>query len=84
MAIAFPNIDEIPDHVFEKLNLTREEFTAIRDEREAADAKTPAVGSEAPDFEIERLSSNGDRTGETFRLSSLRGRPVALAFGSYT
>jgi hypothetical protein len=84
MAIAFPKIEEIPDHVFEKLNITREEFTALRDSREELDAQTPAVGSEAPDFEIERLSAKGDRTDETFRLSSLRGRPVALAFGSYT
>ena len=37
----------------------------------------------APDFEVERLSSAGKRTGELFRLSSFRGAPVALAFGSY-
>ncbi|MDP9487061.1 MAG: redoxin domain-containing protein [Actinomycetota bacterium] len=35
-------------------------------------------GEEAPDFELE---STG---GERVRLSSLRGRPVVLRFGSFT
>lgn len=39
----------------------------------------PAVGSVAPDFELRGL-----RSRETIRLSSLRERPVALIFGSYT
>ena len=40
----------------------------------------PAVGTEAPDFELPRLGS-----GERARLSSFRHRkPVALIFGSYT
>jgi hypothetical protein len=84
MPSKLPNVDEIPDEMFEKMNITREQFTAIHDAQEARDAKTPAVGSEAPDFEIERLSPTGARTGEMFRLSSVRGRPVALVFGSYT
>ena len=40
----------------------------------------PAVGQEAPDFELPRLGSDG-----SVRLSSFRGvKPVALIFGSYT
>jgi hypothetical protein len=40
----------------------------------------PAVGTDAPDFELPRLGS-ADRV----RLSQFRGRkPVALIFGSYT
>jgi hypothetical protein len=40
----------------------------------------PAVGADAPDFELPRLGS-----GEHVRLSSFRERkPVALIFGSYT
>ena len=35
-------------------------------------------GEEAPDFELPRP------TGEFLRLSSLRGRPVVLHFGSWT
>ncbi len=36
-------------------------------------------GDAAPDFNLKRL----DHTGEV-RLSSLRGQPVVLVFGSYT
>jgi hypothetical protein len=40
----------------------------------------PAVGDEAPDFELPRLDSN-----ERVRLSSFRHqKPVALIFGSFT
>jgi len=40
----------------------------------------PAVGTEAPDFELPRLGS-----GEHVRLSSFRHlQPVALIFGSFT
>ncbi len=44
----------------------------------------PKVGDEAPDFEVERLTPQGERTGQTFRLSSARGKPIALVMGSYT
>jgi hypothetical protein len=80
----FPDIDAIPDAVLEKMSISREK---LREEHALALSRekgTPPVGSEAPDFEIERLSAVGKRTGEMFRLSSLRGRPVALIFGSYT
>ena len=44
------------------------------------DAKAPAVGSPAPDFELPLRDGGG-----IVRLSSFRGdRPVALVFGSYT
>ena len=43
------------------------------------DRSSPKVGQLAPDFEL------ADPTGtRTARLSSKRGRPVALVFGSYT
>ena len=44
----------------------------------------PEIGSPAPDFNLEILSSAGEQTGEKFRLSSARGQPVGLIFGSYT
>lgn len=78
------DLDEIPDAMFEKMGITREGFREIRRTMAEREARTPAVGDPAPDFEIERLSAEGQRTGETFRLSEHRGRPVALVFGSYT
>jgi peroxiredoxin len=37
------------------------------------------VGDSAPDFTLPRSDKSGDVT-----LSSLRGKPVVLVFGSYT
>jgi AhpC/TSA family len=37
------------------------------------------VGDEAPDFTLPKSDKSGD-----LRLSSLRGKPVVLVFGSYT
>ncbi len=45
---------------------------------EAAPADSPLVGKPAPDLEL-RLAGGG-----SLRLSSLRGRPLLLVFGSYT
>ncbi len=78
------DVDQVPDQMFEKMGITREGFRKVRDDMRARDARTPAVGTPAPDFRIERLSAQGRRTGEIFALSSTRGRPVALVFGSYT
>jgi hypothetical protein len=41
------------------------------------------VGAPAPDFDLEFASAGTDSRGRE-RLSSLRGRPVVLVFGSYT
>ncbi len=62
-------------------------MSAMPPERQAAmlqfvlarETHAPAVGEMAPDFELPR--SGG---GAPVRLSELRGRPVALIFGSYT
>lgn len=44
------------------------------------ETQAPAVGTEAPDFELPRLESD-----ERVRLSSFRDqKPVALIFGSFT
>ncbi len=44
------------------------------------ETRAPAVGEEAPDFELPQLGNVG-----SVRLSSFRGvKPVALVFGSYT
>jgi hypothetical protein len=41
-------------------------------------------GDMAPDFTLELLSPTGARTGEPLTLSSLRGKPMGLIFGSFT
>ncbi len=64
--------------------ITEEEFDALYTEETAAQARVPRPGSEAPDFEIEMIDRDRKRTGETVRLSGLRGRPVGLIFGSFT
>jgi hypothetical protein len=64
--------------------MTRDEVRATMLSRLAEDARSPRVGDDAPDFELERLGSDGKRTGELLRLSGLRGQPVGLIFGSYT
>jgi hypothetical protein len=66
------------------MGLSVAEYKDIRAAKLAREARAPAVGDMAPDFEVERLSNDRGRTGETFRLSEKRGAPVALVFGSYT
>jgi len=88
LGTSYPPPDSLPPERWEKLNLTRDRFledyeTMVR-ERALRDQAVPKAGEPAPEFEIERLSPAGKRTGETFRLSSTRGKPVALVFGSYT
>jgi hypothetical protein len=48
-------------------------------EREAREARAPRAGDPAPDFELDSLDGKS-----RVRLSTLRGRPVGLIFGSYT
>jgi len=65
-------------------NISREEYDRLQTVKLERESRVAPVGAMAPDFELEQLSPEGDRTGETTRLSSFRGRPVAMAFGSYT
>jgi len=75
---------ELPPEGWAWLNITPEKFKIHQARMIERERRVPAVGSPAPDFEIERLSTEGRQTGETFRVSSTRGAPVALVFGSYT
>ena len=65
-------------------DMTEDEFNAMMAAQKARQDGVPKIGDMAPDFEIERLDRSKKRTGEFVKLSNLRGRPVALAFGSYT
>lgn len=65
-------------------DMTEDEFDAMMAREKGRERRVPRVGEMAPDFTAERLDPRRRRTGEFVTLSKLRGRPVALAFGSYT
>ena len=65
-------------------NITEDEFEAHMARERAREAMVPAVGTNAPDFVADVLGPNRQRTGEQVRLSDLRGKPVGIAFGSFT
>jgi len=65
-------------------DISEAEFDALMAHQLARQAEVPQPGSQAPDFELELLDRQRLRTGDTVRLSSLHGKPVALLFGSYT
>ena len=60
--------------------MTGERFAQLREAMARREERAPKVGDEAPEFELPVLAGKG----ATVRLSELRGRPVALIFGSYT
>ena len=83
--ISYPeNWRDIPPERWARMMMTPDQYTAMRAERLAREAIAPGVGEEAPDFTAQRLTSNGKPTGESLTLSSMRGSPVGLVFGSYT
>ena len=85
---SYPHPDALPPERWEKTGVSRNEYLryyeAMVRERADRDKSAPGVGDPAPDFEIDHLTPAGRGTGKKFRLSSARGRPVALVFGSYT
>lgn len=77
-------VNAITDDELRFRGWTREGIRAGYLRRLEQDEASPRVGEIAPDFELERMTPSGERARETIRLSSLRGRPVGLIFGSYT
>ena len=77
-------INNISDEELEFRGWTRDGMRASYERRLEADKHSPQIGDLAPEFELERLSAAGKRTGEMMKLSGLRGKPVGLIFGSYT
>lgn len=65
-------------------DLTEEEFDARMAWQKARRGNVPGVGDEAPAFALDVLDPEKGRTGERVSLKALRGKPVALIFGSYT
>ena len=83
--IAYPaDWRTIPAAKWANMMMTPDEYNAMRDGRLARERKAPRLGEAAPDLTLERLKADGSRTGESFTLSSVKGRPVGLIFGSYT
>src|SRR5947208_2015501 len=65
-------------------DITEAQFDALQAAQQARQAKVPQPGVVAPDFELDLVTRDRKPTGETIRLSALRGQPVGLVFGSYT
>jgi len=84
LGITYPPPESLSDADLERMMLSREGYTAMRDARVEREKIAPRPGDTAPDFTLEYLSADGKRSGEMFQLSQTRGRPVALIFGSYT
>ena len=79
-----PDRAKVLSHYQTKWNISAEEYERRVDEQIEREKKVPANGELAPDFELEKLSAYGQRTGEMFRLSENLGTQRALAFGSFT
>ena len=60
------------------------QFDADRKLQGERQSEVPQPGDMAPDFELDLLDRGRKRTGDIVRLAALRGKPVALMFGSYT
>ncbi len=67
-----------------RLNISPEDYIKVKELAEEREKRVPQIGDPAPDFELERLTDDGKRTDQRVRLSTLRGKPVLLYFGSYT
>tara|TARA_B100000686_G_scaffold355173_1_gene470663 strand:- start:5251 stop:5541 length:291 start_codon:yes stop_codon:yes gene_type:complete len=65
-------------------DITEEQFKDHMFREKEREKIVPKVGSDAPDFIADVLGPNRQTTGEQVKLSDLRGKPVGLAFGSFT
>jgi hypothetical protein len=77
-------IAEITDKELEFRGWTRDGMRERYSKRLADDVHSPQIGDQAPDFQLEQLGTTGERIGKQMTLSSLRGKPVGMIFGSYT
>ena len=77
-------MDKLTANEWREIGFSRAEFEGRWKARLERDKGSPAIGSDAPDFELEVLSKAGKQTGTFLKLSSFYGRPIGLVFGSYT
>ena len=78
------NKANVSKHPWKDWGISKGEWVKYLQDRIRKDIAAPKEGNIAPDFAVERLSTDGKRTGETVNLSTLFEKPVALLFGSYT
>ncbi len=78
------DIEQVTQEQLDAMGVTKEFLYERNREKEKLTETAPEVGSLAPDFDAEELSPAGKRTGQYTMLSTLRGSPVGLLFGSYT
>ncbi len=78
------DLDKITPEQWKQMGTTRERLEESLKKMQEREKNAPVVGDQAPGFELKRLSSSGKITNDRVRLSELRGKPVALLFGSYT
>lgn len=81
---SMPDFNKVTPEQWKKMGITKEQFQARREKARLREKAAPKVGERAPDFDLKRMSPEGRLTERRIRLSDLRGRPVALVFGSYT
>jgi hypothetical protein len=67
-----------------RLNISPEDYIKVKELADERERHVPGIGDPAPDFDLELLTGDGKRSDQRVRLSSLRGKPVLLYFGSYT
>ena len=77
-------LDPAVNKYLANMTVPKQLIEKLQAESQPIEAAAPKSGNAAPDFEAERLSGSGQRSGEQLRLSDFRGRPIALQFGSYT
>ena len=79
-------MDSVSDDKFEgEMGLSKADFLDYLDKAAAVEERCRAnVGDPAPDFSAHVLKDDGKVSSDLFTLSSRRGSPVSLIFGSYT
>ena len=77
-----PKIAEAAEREWTKRSMTREDWMAELAGRMERAEQSPAPGEPALDFNLEKLTPEGSRSGNFIRLSSYQGTSVGLVFGS--
>ncbi len=78
------DLDKITPEQWKQMGTTREKLEEGMKRKQEREENAPVVGGTAPDFQLKSLSDSGKITEDQVCLSDLRGKPVALIFGSYT